>query len=191
MPTLFTHALVGAVTSTAAGSVRSGKLAVLLAGCSMAPDLDVIGFALGIPYHHPLGHRGLFHSPFFAMLLSLLVTWTGFREVPRFGAAWWHIAGLLFWVTASHGLLDALTNGGLGIALLAPFDNGRYFFPWTPIEVSPIGLHGFFTERGLVTLRSELLWLWLPLASLWLGMQIFAGRRRILREALPGTEQSE
>ncbi len=144
----------------------------------MAPDLDVIGFALGIPYHHPLGHRGLFHSPCFALLLSPLVTWIGFREVPCFSAAWWHIAGLLFLVTASHGLLDALTNGGLGIALLAPFDNGRYFFPWTPIEVSPIGPRGLLTERGLVTLRSELLWLWLPLTSLWLGRRIIAGRRR-------------
>jgi inner membrane protein len=147
----------------------------------MAPDLDVIGFALGIPYHHPLGHRGLFHSPFFALLSSLLITWIGFREVARFSASWWRIAGLLFIVTASHGLLDALTNGGLGIALLVPFDNGRYFFPWTPVEVSPIGLHAFLSERGLVTLYSEFVWLWLPLASLWLVMRVVFGRRRLQR----------
>ncbi|MHC4444672.1 MAG: hypothetical protein ACYTF1_17650 [Planctomycetota bacterium] len=42
-------------------------------------------------------------------------------------------------ITASHGLLYALTDGGLGIALLSPFDTTRYFFGWIPIQVSPIG----------------------------------------------------
>ena len=69
----------------------------------------------------------------------------------------------LFLLTASHGILDAFTNGGLGVALLSPFDNGRYFFPWTPIEVSPIGVRAFFSAWGLGVLKSELLWVWLPL----------------------------
>lgn len=179
MPTIFTHALVGALVSTAAGPGRGTRLTLLLMGCSMAPDLDVIGFTLGIPYPHPLGHRGLFHSPFFALLLSLLVTGVGFRQVPRFAGAWWRILGLLFLVTASHGLLDALTNGGLGIALLAPFDAGRYFFPWTPVQVSPIGLHGFLSEQGWATVRSELLWLWLPLTCLWSGIWLLVRRRQV------------
>jgi inner membrane protein len=29
---------------------------------------------------------------------------------------------------ASHGVLDALTNGGHGIAFFSPFLNERYFF---------------------------------------------------------------
>jgi inner membrane protein len=53
-----------------------------------------------------------------------------------------------FLITASHGILDAFTNGGLGIALFSPFDNSRYFFPFRPIQVSPIGA-GFFSMRGL------------------------------------------
>ena len=65
-------------------------------------------------------------------------------------------------VTASHGILDALTDGGLGIALLAPFDYDRYFFPWTPIVVSPIGIAGMFSKWGLEVMRSELVWIWLP-----------------------------
>jgi len=65
-------------------------------------------------------------------------------------------------VTASHGLLDALTDGGLGVAFLAPFSGERFFFPWQPIEVSPIGLRRFLSGRGLEVLRSELLWVWLP-----------------------------
>jgi len=173
LPTIFTHALVGVVASSTAGPAYSGKLLAALVGCSMAPDLDVIAFWLGIPYHHPLGHRGLFHSPFFALLLSLAVTWFGFREIRRFSAHWWRVLLLLFLVCASHGLLDALTNGGLGIALLAPFDNSRFFFPWTPLEVSPIGLRGFLSERGLQTLYSEFLWLWLPLGVGWLVFRLF------------------
>jgi len=73
---------------------------------------------------------------------------------------------LVLWfagVTASHGLLDALTNGGRGIAFFAPFSDHRYFFPWRPIQVSPIGV-GFFSARGLRVLASEAGWIWLPSA---------------------------
>jgi inner membrane protein len=59
--------------------------------------------------------------------------------------------------------LDAMTDGGLGIALLSPFDNHRYFFPWTPIVVSPIGLRGFFSHWGLMVMISEITYVWAPL----------------------------
>jgi inner membrane protein len=47
---------------------------LLLAGCvgSILPDVDVLAFAFGIPYEHPLGHRGFTHSLFFAVLAALL-----------------------------------------------------------------------------------------------------------------------
>jgi inner membrane protein len=64
-------------------------------------------------------------------------------------------------VTFSHPLLDMLTNGGLGVALLAPFSNERFFFPWRPVQVSPIGA-GFFSERGVAVILSELVWIWIP-----------------------------
>jgi inner membrane protein len=41
---------------------------------------------------------------------------------------------------ASHPLLDMLTDGGLGVALLAPLSWERLFFPVRPIPVSPIGV---------------------------------------------------
>jgi inner membrane protein len=47
------------------------------------------------------------------------------------------------------------------VAFLAPFDDARYFFPWRPVEVSPIGLR-FFSRWGFEVLESELLWIWLP-----------------------------
>jgi len=177
MPTLFTHALVGSAVAAAAGPARGRKLTLLTAACAMAPDLDVIGFAYGIPYHDLFGHRGFFHSLFFAFVLSLAVLGLGLRELRPFGGDWWRVLALLFVATASHGILDAFTNGGLGVALLAPFDDSRFFFPWTPIQVSPIGLQGFLSERGLATLESELLWVWLPTCSIWLGLWL-RGRRQ-------------
>ncbi|HKV62349.1 MAG TPA: metal-dependent hydrolase [Candidatus Acidoferrum sp.] len=87
----------------------------------------------------------------------------------------------LFLATASHGFLDAMTNGGLGAAFFSPFDNHRYFLPWTPIRVSPIGLGRFFTQRGLEVLQSELLWIWLPAA-------VLAVVARVVRRSIPQAE---
>jgi inner membrane protein len=67
-------------------------------------------------------------------------------------------------VTASHGVLDALTNGGLGVAFFAPFSNTRYFFPWTPIQVSPIGLRFFSSSSAWAVILSEIEWVWIPSA---------------------------
>jgi inner membrane protein len=78
-------------------------------------------------------------------------------------------------VTASHGLLDALTDGGRGIAFFAPFSNHRYFFPWRPIQVSPIGT-GFFSSRGLLVLASESVWIWVPSAIIALSARVVRGR---------------
>ncbi len=81
-----------------------------------------------------------------------------------------------FLATASHGLLDAMTDGGLGVAFFAPFENRRYFLLWRPIHVSPIGIGRFFSERGVAVVESELLWIWLP-ATL-LALSVWLMRRR-------------
>ena len=129
---------------------------------------DVIGFSAGIRYGATLGHRGLTHSLFFAAVAAVLVValWVP-RGLPGVRAA--PLAMYLALAMGSHGLLDALTDGGLGIALLWPVDGGRYFFPFRPIEVSPIGLRPFLSERGLAVLASELRWVWLPSAALALA----------------------
>ena len=38
--------------------------------------------------------------------------------------------------------------------------------PWQPIEVSAIGLRGFFRHGGKETLLSEILWVWVPTFAL-------------------------
>lgn len=56
---------------------------------------------------------------------------------------------------ASHGLLDAMTDGGLGIALFWPFTPERYFAPWRPLPVAPIGAR-LVSARGLRVMLTEL-----------------------------------
>jgi hypothetical protein len=73
----------------------------------------------------------------------------------------------------SHTLLDAMTSGGLGVAFFSPFSNERYFFPWRPIRVSPIGVD-FFGEAGVAVLRSELIWVWIPCAVLGVAGRLIA-----------------
>jgi inner membrane protein len=133
--------------------------------CSVIPDLDVIGFHFGIRYGDFWGHRGFTHSLFFAALLASLVLLIAFRRgVPGLGrfVLWIYF----FLATASHGLLDAMTDGGLGVAFFSPSNTTRYFLPWRPIRVSPIGISRFFSHRGLDVVQSELLWIWLPAAVL-------------------------
>ena len=154
MPTIMTHAVAGIALTRLLTPRPSLALMSACAFCAMLPDADVVSFAAGVPYGDMLGHRGLTHSLAFALAVGAAVgAWTkSARTALCIGLA-----------TVSHGLLDALTNGGLGVGFLIPFSADRYFFPWTPIQVSPIGL-GFFSARGLSVFASELLWVWLPCA---------------------------
>lgn len=74
-------------------------------------------------------------------------------------------AGLLVALaTASHGVLDAATSGGLGVGFLVPLSERRWFLPWRPLLVSPLSAEAFFSARGLRILAREVLCVWLPLA---------------------------
>ncbi len=141
--------------------------------CTILPDADVVGLAAGIPYEHPLGHRGFTHSLIFSCVMGLLVVRLGFSSVDPGTRVWWSLVMHFFLVTASHGVMDALTNGGLGVAFFAPFDNSRYFFPWTPIKVSPIGISEFFTAYGVEVLVSELVWVGIPVGVGLIGLTVF------------------
>ena len=145
---------------------------LLMAGsaCSVIPDLDVIGFSLGIKYSDMLGHRGLTNSIFFAAALAVATTLTLFYDSHGSHLV---IFLFLFLSTLSHPMLDALTNGGLGVGFFAPFSNKRYFFPYRPIKVSPLGITGFLSYRGFEALLSELRWVWLPSSVFFALGQLF------------------
>jgi inner membrane protein len=154
------------------------RIWLLGAVCTILPDADVITFRFGIPYGAMFGHRGFTHSLAFAALLSASLA--GFSAL--FGARRSSRLALfvyLFLCTASHGVFDAMTSGGLGVAFFAPFSSERYFFPWRPIRVSPIGVRNFFSARGLAILQSELLWVWLPVLAVGLvGSRLLARRTK-------------
>jgi inner membrane protein len=151
----------------------------------MLPDADVIGFSLGVRYEDEWGHRGATHSIAFSLALGAAIGLVApLSRLPALRTG--TVASL---VLASHALLDTLTNGGLGCALLWPFDLTRYFAPWNPIPVSPIGLY-VFSAYGLTVVAVELV-LFAPL--FWLawppGQATSRGperRRRAARALLAG-----
>jgi inner membrane protein len=150
------------------------RLWVLGALCAIAPDADVAGFLLGVPYDHALGHRGLSHSLVFAAALAGLLT-VALLPRARAGFSLSRAFAYLFLATATHGVLDAFTNGGLGVAFFAPLANERFFFPFRPIQVSPIGIPAFLSERGILILLNEMIWVGVPSIALWLAAR--AARR--------------
>ena len=165
MPSMVSHPAVPlALTPLLPPELRSPSVIFLGVVCSVLQDLDVVGFRLGVPYGHVLGHRGLSHSIAFAVFLSACLAWLLPLEAQPARAPRLMLFGFLFLSALSHGLLDALTSGGLGVAFFAPFDDSRYFFAWRPIRVSPISVSRFFSATGLQVLRSELQWVWLPAA---------------------------
>lgn len=164
MPTIMSHAAVPLAIGIAAGRARI-SVAVVITGMALAmlPDADVAAFKLGIAYADTWGHRGATHSLAFAALTATLLA--ALLSTISTSARWQVMWLFFFIVTASHGLLDSLTSGGLGAALLWPFSDARIFAPVQPIRVSPIGA-GFFSMRGVHVMLSELRWIWLPLAVL-------------------------
>lgn len=164
MATIITHTAVAITAGTVYAKNKMPRyfwtLSII---CSILPDIDILGFGFGIKYADFLGHRGFTHSLTFAALVGFIVTFVFFKNIPRFSKKWWGLLIYFFLLTASHGVLDAMTNGGLGIAFFAPFDNQRYFLPWRPLLVSPIGINHFLTKYGLDVLLTEIRWIWGPL----------------------------
>jgi inner membrane protein len=176
MPTVFTHALVGlGVAEVLAPRPMPAAYYGLAALLSAAPDADVLTFHFGIPYGSRFGHRGFSHSLLCAVVTGALAATL---TASWLGASWWFLAAVFMICIAVHGLLDGLTNGGMGVAYFAPFDDKRYFFPWRPVQVSPLG-RGFFSAWGLRAVLSEVVWVWLPtgvLVVLSLLGRLAAGR---------------
>jgi inner membrane protein len=50
------------------------------------------------------------------------------------------------------------------VAFFAPFSAKRYFFPFRPLEVSPLSIRRFLDGAGLEILANEMRWVWAPTA---------------------------
>ncbi len=172
MASAFGHAFTAlAIRSGFVRSVGDWKFAFIGVVCSILPDADVISFQLGIAYEDFWGHRGFTHSILFAFILGFLVTFLFYRQHLSAKKGIYYV--LFFSLcTLSHCILDAMTTGGLGVAFFSPFDNERYFLPWRPIKVSPIGASHFFGEKGIQVLKSEAIWIGIPCTLFMVVMKI-------------------
>ena len=169
MPSIVSHAAVPLALAVAFGERRIPR-ALLITGvvASMLPDADVVLFRFGATYDTVWSHRGFSHSLGFAILLGVAAALCLRKLAPRLLA--FAFVGLS---AASHGLLDMMTNGGHGIAILWPLTDQRYFFDWRPIQVSPLAASRFLARAGAVV-ETELLWIWLP--AILVGLTLRAGR---------------
>ena len=139
------------------------RAAVAFSTFSLVPDLDVIAFKFGIPYEAPFGHRGATHSIAFALVMGV-AAWLLTRS--------WKSTIALTVVVLSHPLLDMLTDGGLGVGLFWPITTERFFFPWRPLPVAPIGV-GMLSARGMYVLAVE------AVAFLPLWLYAFTRKRQL------------
>jgi inner membrane protein len=173
----FGHVAVGMAAArlyAPAGAPRRAlaRAMVAFAALSLLPDADVVGFAFGVRYGDPLGHRGASHSLAFALALGAVAAArarAGGRPAKRAAIA-------VALVVASHGLLDALTDGGRGVATLWPLSPRRFFAPWRPIPVAPVGF-GVLSPRGVAVLLFEARW-FSPCVAYALYPFLFGARRR-------------
>ena len=178
MASIFAHGLTAyAIGKTFSKKITTYKFWILAIGCSILPDIDVIGFKFGIQYEDFWGHRGFTHSFLFAFMIGTVITLFFYTErfLSKIGVAFVTYFTIC---TASHGILDAMTSGGLGIAFFSPFDDTRYFLPWRPIQVSPIGASRFFSKWGLKVLLSEMIWVAIP-AGIYIFVMTFV-RKKII-----------
>ena len=167
MASVFGHGVVAFTISKLAQNKPIRLLLITAILSSILPDIDVLTFKFGVPYEHPFGHRGFTHSILFALL------WAGLIAV-IFGKSkkliWFWV---IFLSTLSHGLLDALTNGGRGVGFFVPFDEERFFFPWRIIEVSPIYIEDFFSDWGIAVILSEIRYIIIPCFIIFVIVAIF------------------
>jgi inner membrane protein len=183
MPTIFSHAVFAVVTGKAfLKKPVSFWFWFLIALCAIIPDADVFGYSFGVQRGSLLSHRGFTHSIVFAVIFGVFAAFIA-RKFLKTHLSFAMLAVFFSLATLSHPLLDMLTDGGSGAALFAPFSNERFFFPWRPIEVSPLGLR-FFGSRGLTVILSEIIWVWLPaLAILFLAKFIFNRKKSHRKKA--------
>ncbi len=168
MPTIIGHT-AAALALTRTFPFRKNFLwgGLLCIFCSTIPDADVVAFRLGIPYHHWLGHRGISHSLIFAGVAALAAYFIMPKKEEAAPTRFLYFAAF-FACGLIHDLLDAMTNGGLGVALFYPFSQKRLFLPWQPIEVSPLNPQKFLSEGGMQVLASEMKWIIIPAACIFL-----------------------
>jgi inner membrane protein len=122
-----THIVLGAAIGEIVAGRKLGKKAMLIGAIAQSlPDIDFLANFWLDTSHATLAHRGITHSFFFVLVMTLLLAWVAGRLWPRIGMTrrdWWLFFGLQLLV---HILLDAFNAYGTG--WFEPFDHYRVAF---------------------------------------------------------------
>ena len=161
MPSIFAHAAAGAAVGSAFAPSPMRRLWITAAACAALPDIDALGRPVGNRTYEAAfaGHRGVTHSILFAILVGGVAAWMFRREVVSRAARFrlWLAFALAL---ASHGVLDALSTIGDGVAFWAPFSWTHYEFVWQPLGETGPGPSG--PMRLFAIVANEFLWVGLP-----------------------------
>ncbi len=150
------------------------RLAFCAIACACWQDLDYLSVGFEVRPNEILGHRGATHSLFVAAFVALVVAFAFFRRQSL------RVFAFLFLAGASHGLLDAMTAGDLGVALFWPLTPARFHFPFALIASCPVGMNEWLGYWGIVTIANEVLYVILPIAFVVSFFTRADRRRRVL-----------
>jgi inner membrane protein len=130
----------------APGARTSGRAATLLGFGLLAllPDADVLLMTLGVGDDSVAGHRGASHS----LLTAIAIAVAGGVLARRYGWNGLRTGLAVMLAIGSHGLLDALGQGGRAIPLLWPLSDQRFMAPWRCLPDAPRGMK-FLSRHGL------------------------------------------
>lgn len=122
-----THIVLGAAIGEAVLGKKIGRKAMLMGAIAdTIPDLDVFASPCFSEAEQLLVHRGITHSFFFVILMSIFLGWIvdKWQKKDNVGFKGWTL--LFFLGMLSHILLDSLT--AYGTAWFEPFSNYRVSF---------------------------------------------------------------
>jgi inner membrane protein len=166
----FGHVAVGMLAGRlhgGLGGTRSRRCTwgTMLAFSALAvlPDADVMVVALGARDGGAIGHRGASHSLAVALAVGLVCA----LAARRLGWPFLRTGIACALAVSSHGILDALGEGGRGIPLLWPFSDTRFMSPWRLLPDAPRGFE-MLSRPGMTDLALEFL-VFFPLTAfaLW------------------------
>jgi len=121
------HIVLGAAIGEAIFGNKMGRKAMFFGALAgNLPDIDVLGILFLSDSNQLLFHRGITHSLFFAVLISVLFGWFSKRWFRNHSIEWIHRTWLFLAAMLSHLLLDSFTCYGMG--LFEPFSHYRLSF---------------------------------------------------------------
>jgi inner membrane protein len=151
---------------------------------SCIPDIDALGPLFDAREPSLFAARGFSHSLVFAAIFTLIVAALFFRSASTRARS---IAiAIVFASTASHGIVDAMSVGDVGVAFFAPFSSTRFFLPLRVIAACPNAPPEHIGAWIKLLAANELLFILAPAfliaftIRVWITSRVADRRKRVL-----------